>query len=75
MFVPGGAQMACWCTGPACSRLQACPTTAAAAAGFYLNATQEPWSRHWRMYDYITQELPALLRTLPELDVDRVGGH
>ncbi|OHX14871.1 S-formylglutathione hydrolase [Chromobacterium sphagni] len=31
-------------------------------AGFYLNATQAPWSRHYRMYDYVTQELPALLR-------------
>lgn len=29
------------------------------AAGFYLNATQEPWSAHYHMYDYITQELPA----------------
>ncbi|HEX5787492.1 MAG TPA: S-formylglutathione hydrolase [Woeseiaceae bacterium] len=26
-------------------------------AGFYLNATEPPWSRHYRMYDYITQEL------------------
>lgn len=30
-------------------------------AGFYLNATQAPWSRHYHMYDYITQELPALI--------------
>ncbi len=27
------------------------------AAGFYLNATQEPWSRHYHMYDYVTREL------------------
>jgi S-formylglutathione hydrolase len=27
------------------------------AAGFYLNATQEPWSRHYHMYDYVTTEL------------------
>ena len=27
------------------------------AAGFYLNATQEPWSRHYQMYDYVTTEL------------------
>jgi S-formylglutathione hydrolase len=27
------------------------------AAGFYLNATQEPWSRHYHMYDYVTEEL------------------
>jgi len=31
-------------------------------AGFYLNATQEPWSTHYRMYDYIVEELPAVLR-------------
>ncbi|CNI38980.1 MULTISPECIES: S-formylglutathione hydrolase [Yersinia] len=31
-------------------------------AGFYLNATQAPWSEHFRMYDYISQELPALIR-------------
>ena len=30
-------------------------------AGFYLNATQEPWAAHYRMYDYITQELPQLV--------------
>ncbi|GAA0518065.1 S-formylglutathione hydrolase [Tatumella terrea] len=30
-------------------------------AGFYLNATRAPWDRHYRMYDYLTQELPALL--------------
>ncbi len=29
------------------------------AAGFYLNATEEPWSRHYHMYDYITSELYA----------------
>jgi S-formylglutathione hydrolase len=31
------------------------------AAGFYLDATGEPWARHWRMESYLTQELPALL--------------
>lgn len=30
-------------------------------AGFYLNATRDPWSRHYRMYDYITDELPDLI--------------
>jgi len=30
-------------------------------AGFYVNATQEPWSTHYRMYDYICDELPALV--------------
>ena len=31
------------------------------AAGFYLDATQAPWSRHWRMESYLSEELPALL--------------
>ncbi len=30
-------------------------------AGFYLNATQAPWSLHYHMYDYVTQELPAII--------------
>lgn len=31
------------------------------AAGFYLDATQTPWSRHWRMESWIVHELPAVL--------------
>ena len=31
------------------------------AAGFYLDATEPPWSRHWRMESYLCEELPALL--------------
>jgi S-formylglutathione hydrolase len=30
-------------------------------AGFYVNATQEPWAEHYQMYSYITEELPAVL--------------
>jgi S-formylglutathione hydrolase len=30
-------------------------------AGFYVNATREPWARHYRMYDYVVQELPGLI--------------
>lgn len=30
-------------------------------AGFYLNATAEPWQRHYRMYDYVTRELPEVV--------------
>lgn len=30
-------------------------------AGFYLNATEQPWSAHYHMYDYIVNELPALI--------------
>nr|WP_319215155.1 S-formylglutathione hydrolase [uncultured Trichococcus sp.] len=33
-------------------------------AGFYLNATQEPWAKNYRMYDYLTKELPQLVYTL-----------
>lgn len=45
-------------------------------AGFYLNATQQPWASHYRMYDYLRDELPALIAA--EFDVgDRCGisGH
>jgi S-formylglutathione hydrolase len=46
-------------------------------AGFYLNATEQPWSRHYRMYDYVLTELPALIEAnfpvLPE--VRSVFGH
>lgn len=31
-------------------------------AGFYLNATQAPWSSHYRMFDYLSTELPALIK-------------
>ncbi|MDB6354249.1 S-formylglutathione hydrolase [Trichococcus sp. K1Tr] len=33
-------------------------------AGFYLNATQEPWAKNYQMYDYLTKELPQLVYTL-----------
>ncbi len=46
-------------------------------AGFYVNATQEPWSKHYQMYNYVTQELPALLEAeLPLLaGVKSISGH
>ena len=46
-------------------------------AGFYLDATQAPWSRHYRMESYITTELlPLVTQALP-LDTGRLGvfGH
>ena len=46
-------------------------------AGFYLDATQAPWSRYWRMESYLTAELlPLLVAELP-IDGDRMGifGH
>lgn len=46
-------------------------------AGFYTNATQAPWSAHYQMYDYVTQELPALVeQNLPLIPgVKSVSGH
>ncbi|WP_159739879.1 S-formylglutathione hydrolase [Vibrio atypicus] len=45
-------------------------------AGFYLNATQEPWSRHYHMYDYVTQELPELIEAnFPVSSVKSISGH
>lgn len=46
-------------------------------AGFYLNATQAPWSKHYRMYDYIARELPALIEQEFPVDAARAGifGH
>jgi S-formylglutathione hydrolase len=51
-------------------------------AGFYVNATQPPWSRHYRMYDYVTRELPTLLEAELPLIPGRksitghsMGGH
>ena len=46
-------------------------------AGFYVDATQAPWSQHYRMYSYITQELPALINANLPVDADRCGifGH
>lgn len=32
-------------------------------AGFYLNATRQPWAAHFRMYDYLRDELPALIQS------------
>jgi S-formylglutathione hydrolase len=45
-------------------------------AGFYVNATQAPWSANYRMYDYVTAELPALVEA--ELPVNGnwgISGH
>ncbi|KZY32693.1 S-formylglutathione hydrolase [Oleiphilus sp. HI0068] len=45
-------------------------------AGFYLNATQPPWSSHYRMYDYIATELPKLVeRHFPASSVKSIFGH
>ena len=51
-------------------------------AGFYVNATQDPWKPHFQMWDYIATELPAVLAENFPLDMDRqaicghsMGGH
>lgn len=46
-------------------------------AGFYLNATQQPWAKHYRMEDYIIRELNALVCDHFPLDKERQGlsGH
>jgi len=46
-------------------------------AGFYLDATQEPWAQHFRMRSYIEQELPALIAAEFPADMIRQGitGH
>ena len=46
-------------------------------AGFYVNATEEPWRGHYRMYDYIVHELPDLVGQGFPVDLTRAGisGH
>ncbi|POZ16046.1 S-formylglutathione hydrolase [Lelliottia aquatilis] len=45
-------------------------------AGFYLNATQQPWANHYRMYNYIRDELPALVKAQFEVsDRAAISGH
>jgi len=51
-------------------------------AGFYVNATQDPWAKHFKMWDYVADELPALVFEHFALDRDcqaitghSMGGH
>ncbi|WP_371055603.1 S-formylglutathione hydrolase [Rhodosalinus sp. K401] len=51
-------------------------------AGFYVNATEMPWARHYRMWDYVAEELPALIGAHFAVDPERqaitghsMGGH
>ena len=46
-------------------------------AGFYLDATQPPWARHWRMESWLTAELLPLLASALPIDARRIGifGH
>lgn len=45
-------------------------------AGFYVNATQAPWSEHYQMYDYVVLELPELVESMfPVSDQRSIAGH
>lgn len=51
-------------------------------AGFYVDATEAPWNAHYRMYEYVTEELPRLLDASQPIDTARasitghsMGGH
>lgn len=46
-------------------------------AGFYVNATQAPWARHFKMWDYISSELPDLIFSKLPIDPHQQGitGH
>ena len=45
-------------------------------AGFYINATETPWQQHYQMYDYIVDELPALIEaTFPVTTKRAIAGH
>jgi S-formylglutathione hydrolase len=46
-------------------------------AGFYVDSTEEPWSKHYRMWSYVTDELPQLVAAEFPVDMERQGitGH
>jgi S-formylglutathione hydrolase len=45
-------------------------------AGFYVDTTEEPWSRHYRMHAYVVDELPRLVEaSLPIAPVRGISGH
>ncbi len=51
-------------------------------AGFYVNASEQPWAKNYRMYDYVVNELPQLLKRNFDIDTGRtsimghsMGGH
>ena len=51
-------------------------------AGFYVNASRQPWSKHYHMFSYVTEELPALVAEHLPIDATResitghsMGGH
>lgn len=45
-------------------------------AGFYVNATEQPWARHYQMHDYVVFELPALIEAnCPVSERRSISGH
>ena len=45
-------------------------------AGFYVNATQQPWAPHYRMYDYVVKEIPQVVESnLPVTGQRSISGH
>lgn len=51
-------------------------------AGFYVNATEAPWAEHYRMWDYVAEELPRVITATFDIDEERqaitghsMGGH
>lgn len=46
-------------------------------AGFYVDATQEPWSQHYQMYSYVVEELPAIIAANFPIQTEKQGifGH
>ena len=46
-------------------------------AGFYVNATEAPWAEHYRMWDYVAEELPRVVTAAFDIDEERQGitGH
>ncbi|MGH1431462.1 MAG: S-formylglutathione hydrolase [Neptuniibacter sp.] len=45
-------------------------------AGFYVNATEAPWSENYRMYDYVVTELPDVIQAnFPVTDQCSISGH
>ena len=45
-------------------------------AGFYVNATRQPWAPHYRMHDYVADELPALIEeSFPTTQARAISGH
>ena len=52
------------------------------AAGFYVNATEGKWAKNYKMYDYVTKELPDLVNAMFPVNAEKksitghsMGGH